>query len=231
MTGRSLSPGMPDSTVRSSSRIRPASMLVSPSFSRIVVLISRLPKVGSPPKPVPDWLLSDDLQRQRHLVVVMRARRDVDVHADVLVIERRDRLLVDPAGGDRRERRSPAPAPARRTAPARRCPRTCAAAGWRACACSCRSSAAGSRAPGSPASSTSDAVRLRRSSSVRPGRLTSSRAGDARRTPAARELAARIRAGAFDRPRAARRRSRLRAAPCRSPRSAAPRRRSAPACP
>ena len=58
--------------VRSSSRISPASMLVSPSFSRIVVVISRLPNVGSPPKPVPEMLLSDDLQRQRHLVVVMQ---------------------------------------------------------------------------------------------------------------------------------------------------------------
>ena len=37
----------------------PASMLVSPSFSRIVVLISRLPNVGSPPNPVPEMLLSD----------------------------------------------------------------------------------------------------------------------------------------------------------------------------
>ena len=33
----------------------------------------------------------------------MRARRDVDVDADVPVVERRDRLLVDAAGGDRRE--------------------------------------------------------------------------------------------------------------------------------
>ena len=44
-----------------------------------------------------------DLERQRHLVVVMGARRDVDVHADVLVVERRDRLLRHAAGGDRRE--------------------------------------------------------------------------------------------------------------------------------
>ncbi len=46
-----------------------------------------------------------NLQRQRHLIVVVRPRRDVDVHADVLVVERRDRLLGDAAGGDRRERR------------------------------------------------------------------------------------------------------------------------------
>src|SRR5215510_11228618 len=35
----------------------------------------------------------------------MRTRRDVQVHADVLVIERGDRLLLDAAGGNRRERR------------------------------------------------------------------------------------------------------------------------------
>ena len=46
-----------------------------------------------------------NLQRQRHLAIVMRARRDVDVHADVLVVERRDRLLRDAAGRDRREHR------------------------------------------------------------------------------------------------------------------------------
>ena len=49
MPGRSLSPGMPSSDCRSSSRISPASMLVSPSRSRIAVLISRLPNVGRPP--------------------------------------------------------------------------------------------------------------------------------------------------------------------------------------
>ena len=32
-------------------------MLVSPSLSRISVLIERLPNVGSPPYPVPDRLL------------------------------------------------------------------------------------------------------------------------------------------------------------------------------
>ena len=36
----------------------PASMLVSPSFSRITVLIERLPNVGRPPKPVPEMLLN-----------------------------------------------------------------------------------------------------------------------------------------------------------------------------
>ena len=51
MRGRSLRPGVPDSVVRSSSRISPASMFVSPSFSRIVVVTSRLPNVGSPPNP------------------------------------------------------------------------------------------------------------------------------------------------------------------------------------
>ena len=49
--------------------------------------------------------LNADFQRQRHVVVVVRARRDVDVDADVLVVERRDRLLRRAAGGDRRERR------------------------------------------------------------------------------------------------------------------------------
>ena len=57
----SLSPGIPDSTFRSSSRMSPASMLVSPSFRRIVVLIWRLPKVGSPPNPVPEMLLMSTL--------------------------------------------------------------------------------------------------------------------------------------------------------------------------
>src|SRR4029079_6628879 len=36
-----------------------------------------------------------ELQRERYLVVMVRARRDVDVDADVLVVERRDRLLAD----------------------------------------------------------------------------------------------------------------------------------------
>ena len=43
--------GIPSSVRRSSSRIRPASMFVSPSRKRMTVLISRLPKVGSPPNP------------------------------------------------------------------------------------------------------------------------------------------------------------------------------------
>ncbi len=45
------------------------------------------------------------LERQRHVVVVVRARQDVDVHADVLVDERRDRLLVDASRRDWRKRR------------------------------------------------------------------------------------------------------------------------------
>ena len=44
------------------------------------------------------------LQRQRDLVVVMGAGGDVDVHPDILVLVRRDRLLVDAAGGDGGER-------------------------------------------------------------------------------------------------------------------------------
>ena len=33
-------------------------MFVSPSRSRMIVLISRLPNVGSPPKPVPEMLVT-----------------------------------------------------------------------------------------------------------------------------------------------------------------------------
>ena len=98
-------PGTPSSTRRSLSRIRPASRFVSPSCRRITVLISRLPNVGQPAEAGPGNAADQDPQRQRHLAVVMRARRDVDVHADVLVVERRDRLLRDAAGGDGRERR------------------------------------------------------------------------------------------------------------------------------
>src|SRR5262249_12887043 len=58
-TGISLKPGMPSSALRSESRIRPASMFVSPSRSRMTVLISRFPKVGRPPNPVPEMLLTD----------------------------------------------------------------------------------------------------------------------------------------------------------------------------
>ncbi len=36
-------------------------MFVSPSRSRMTVVISRLPKVGSPPKPVPDKLVTATL--------------------------------------------------------------------------------------------------------------------------------------------------------------------------
>jgi hypothetical protein len=46
-----------------------------------------------------------DFQPERHVVVVVRPRRDVDVHADVLIVERRDRLLRLTAGCDRREGR------------------------------------------------------------------------------------------------------------------------------
>ena len=45
-------------TRRSLSRMRPASRFVSPSCRRITVLISRLPKVGRPPNPVPEMLLT-----------------------------------------------------------------------------------------------------------------------------------------------------------------------------
>ena len=127
---------MPSSESRSSSRIRPASMFVSPSRRRMVVLISRLPNVGSPPKPVPEMLVHRDVQRQRHVVVVMGARRDVDVHADVLVVVRRDRLLRRRRRPRAARKSSTAPARARRTVPARACLPRCEAADSRACACS-----------------------------------------------------------------------------------------------
>ena len=44
-----------------------------------------------------------DIQLQRYVVVEVGARRDRDVHADVLIVERGDRLLWRAAGGDRRE--------------------------------------------------------------------------------------------------------------------------------
>ena len=78
------------------------------------------------------------LQRQRHLVVVMRPRRDVDVHADRFVDERGDRLLVDAAGGDRREgrhRHGHALAEARLRGDR---PRTFATADWQASGSTCR---------------------------------------------------------------------------------------------
>ncbi len=49
---------MPSLTNRSSSRINPPRMFVSPSFSRMLVVTLRLPNVGRPPKPVPCTLLS-----------------------------------------------------------------------------------------------------------------------------------------------------------------------------
>ena len=107
-----------------------------------------------------------DLQRQRHVVVVMRARRDVDVDADVLVVERGDRLLRRAAGGDRREGRDRDRHLLAEARLRRRCLRRCAAAGSQACACSCRSSAAGSRAPAGPANRMSACVRLRSACSV-----------------------------------------------------------------
>ena len=131
------------------------------------MLISRLPNVGRPPNPVPEMLGHRDLQRQRHVVVVMRARRDVDVHADVLVVERGDRLLRRAAGGDRRERRHRHRHLLAESRLRRRCLRRSAAAGWPASACWCRSSAAGSRAPAGPPARMSDCDRLRSACSVR----------------------------------------------------------------
>ena len=47
-TGISLNPGIPESDLRSSNLIRPASRLVSPSFNLIFDSIIRLVKVGCP---------------------------------------------------------------------------------------------------------------------------------------------------------------------------------------
>ena len=94
----------PVMTVRSSSRISPASMLVSPSFSRIVVEISRLPKVGrlfSEPEMLLNVTFSaSETSSSWWVRGVMSMLTPI-----VLVDVRRDRLLVDAAGGDRRERR------------------------------------------------------------------------------------------------------------------------------
>jgi len=56
--GMSLMPGRPSITVRSSSRIKPPRMLVSPSLSRISVATERLPNVGRLLYPVPEMLLT-----------------------------------------------------------------------------------------------------------------------------------------------------------------------------
>ena len=58
-----------------------------------------------PAEPGAEMAGDDHFQRQRHVVVVVRARRDVDVHADVLILKRRDRLLGDAARCDGREGR------------------------------------------------------------------------------------------------------------------------------
>jgi hypothetical protein len=53
---------MPSSVRRSSSRINPASMFVSPSRKRMMVLTSRLLNVGRPPKPLPEMLVTPILR-------------------------------------------------------------------------------------------------------------------------------------------------------------------------
>ena len=78
-------------------------------------------------------------QVQRYVVVVVHARRDVDVHADVLVVERRDRLLRRAARRNRRERRDGDRHAIAEFRLRRQCPPTSGAAGSRACACSSRS--------------------------------------------------------------------------------------------
>ena len=60
-TGMSESPGTPLIDLRSSSRMRPASRLVSWSFRRMVVSISRVPIIGwDRPFPADIWPASDE---------------------------------------------------------------------------------------------------------------------------------------------------------------------------
>ena len=63
------------------------------------------PERRKAPKSRPGNAAQLDLQRKRDRIVMMRARRDVDIHADGLVVERRDRLRLNTAGGDRRKGR------------------------------------------------------------------------------------------------------------------------------
>ena len=105
MPGMSLKPGMPLSERRSSSRISPASMFVSPSRSRMVVVICRLPNVGRSPKPVPEMPLSSifsasDTSSSWWVRGVMSMFTPMFSY-----VERRDRLLGHAAGRNRSERR------------------------------------------------------------------------------------------------------------------------------
>ena len=146
-SGRSLSPGTPSSTrplVVANQAGEHVGLAVPQPDDRVDLAVAERRQAAEAGA---RDALHRDLQRQRHLVVVMRARRDVDVHADVLVVERGDRLLRRAAGGDRREGRD-------RHRHAFAEPRLRRHAFGRAQlrvrerrACSCRSSAAGSRAP------------------------------------------------------------------------------------
>ena len=48
-----------------------------------LVLDLAVPNVGISPKPVPEMLVTEIVERQRDVVVEVRPRRDVDVDADV----------------------------------------------------------------------------------------------------------------------------------------------------
>ena len=155
-----------------------------------------------------------ELQPQRDVVVVVQPRRDLDVDADGAVGERGDRLLVDAAGGDRREghaRHRHVVAEARRWRQAVR--RAQLRVGERA------ARAVGLEQPVVEAGQAGDEdVRLRSgcagSRSVSPSRLASTEPSMPRRARRG-DLQAVLLHAARDRPRAARRRSPPRPAPCR----------------
>jgi hypothetical protein len=110
MIGMSERPGMPVSPWTSSVRMRPARKLVSPSFSRIrldrALADDRL-HLAAPGLDRPGDLRHLDLELERDLAVVVHARLEVDVDADILVLERGDRhdvaahRLRGVEGGDR----------------------------------------------------------------------------------------------------------------------------------
>ena len=138
-TGRSLSPGIPSSdaplVVADEAGQHVGFAVPQPNHRVDLAIAERRQPAEARRRKCSDR----HLQRQRHVVVVMRARRDVDVHADVLVVERGDRLLRRAAGGDRRERRDRDRHALAESRLRRRCLPRCAAAGWPASACWCRS--------------------------------------------------------------------------------------------
>ena len=114
MSGRSPRNGIVFFVFDESFRMRPARKFVSPSFRRIDDVIVRVPMIGcfvpSLAVDVAGDLRDLDRELERDLLVVVDARLDVDLDADVLVLERRDRddarradrlLRVDRRDGDR----------------------------------------------------------------------------------------------------------------------------------